>query len=230
VKTVLIVEDDADLRGLIKLHLERAGHRVVESEGLEGSLPRELKPDLAILDWMLPGASGIELLEGLRARPDTARVPVILLTAKASEADIVRGLEAGADDYVTKPFSPKVLMARVAALFRRFEARSPAAPNVLGYDGLTLDPEGQKVLKDGTEISLTVYEFEVLRALLERPGKVFTRRQLLEGAKGQEVHVVERTIDNHVLGLRKKLGEWGAYIETIRGVGYRLKGDASEAG
>lgn len=225
-RTILLVEDEADIRGLIKLHLTRAGHRVVESDGSD--IPAELwalhRPDLVLLDWMLPRTSGLEILRSFRATEATRDLPVLMLTARAHERDILEGLEAGADDYVTKPFSIPILLARVEACLRRAARTSQPAPSTEPFEcgGLRLDPRKVEVTANGQVVSLTVYEFRILQALISQPDRVFTRQQLMFEAKGPGVTVVERTIDNHILGLRKKLSTAGDAIETLRGIGYRL--------
>lgn len=226
-QTILLIEDEADIRGLIRLHLNRAGHKVVESDGSEAAaeLWARHRPTLVILDWMLPRTSGLDVLREYRGSPATASLPILMLTARAQERDIVQALEAGADDYVTKPFSIPVLLARVEACLRRAARGAPPAPTptkVLECGRLRLDPRKGEATVDSKAVSLTVYEFRILQTLLSDPDRVFTRQQLMIEAKGPGVTVVERTIDNHILGLRKKLGTAGDAIETLRGIGYRL--------
>lgn len=224
---ILVVEDEADLREMIGLQLEKIGHTCLLHDGHERDAKAYLlqKPELVIVDWMLPALSGLEIIRALRASPEGRDVPIILVTARALEEDIVRGLESGADDYVIKPVTANVLRARVQALLRR-QMRSAAASDqdTLSCGRCRLSVSQAKAWVDDTELSLSLYEFKVLENLLRRPDKVFSRRELLENVKG-EVFVVERTVDNHILGLRKKLGAFGDRIETVRGIGYRLRGD-----
>lgn len=219
---ILLVEDEKDIRDLIVLHLKRDGYAVEPlSEGPEALKKiRESKYDLMIFDWMLPGVSGLELVKA--ARPTGG--PILMVTARTEPADIVLGLECGADDYITKPFEVPVLLARVRALLRRGRAgTAPTAGSLIKSEGLTIDKDAHEVRVDGQVVPFTVSEFKLLVALFQNPGKVLTRGQLVEMVQGTGVNVVDRTIDTHVFGIRKKLGTQGDLIETIRGVGYRVK-------
>ncbi len=219
----LIVEDDPDIAELLRHTLAQASLRsVVQRDGEKGLAEARRRPyDLVLLDVMLPGLDGLEVLKALKRDGKTAGVPVMLVTAKGSETDIVLGLELGAADYVVKPFSPRVLAARAKALLRRSDAGSPDA--VLDLVGLRIDPGRHEVTASGKAVALTLTEFKLLHALSRRPGQVLTRNQLLDAARGTDVFVLDRTVDVHLSSLRRKLGRLGDRIETIRGVGYRLE-------
>jgi two-component system phosphate regulon response regulator PhoB len=182
-------------------------------------------PGLILLDLMLPGMDGLEVCRALKKQPATAHIPVIMLTARGEEADVVAGLELGADDYIPKPFSPRVLIARVRTVLRRRERE--AAPvdksGLLRIHELTIHPGRNEVLVDGEPVELTFTEFRVLHLLASRPGWVFTRNQIVDAVRGESYAVTERAVDVQIVGLRRKLGESGKYIETVRGVGYRFK-------
>jgi two-component system phosphate regulon response regulator PhoB len=219
---ILIVEDEEPLTMLLRYNLEAAGY-VVDSaaRGDEAELKlRETTPDLVVLDWMLPGISGIELCRRLRARPATAQLPIIMLTARGEEADRVRGLATGADDYIVKPFSVPELLARVTALLRR--AKPERVNAILKAGDISLDRERRRVLRGETEVGLGPTEFRLLEFLIEHPGRVYSREQLLDGVWGSEVYVDERTVDVHIGRLRKALSATGEAdpIRTVRGSGY----------
>ncbi len=221
-----MIDDEADLVTLVKFNLEREGWKVRSaSDGVSGlDAARKDLPDLILLDLMLPGMDGLEVCRKLRAEPRTARIPVIMLTAKGGESDRVVGLEMGADDYVSKPFSPRELVARVKAVLRRAATATEEGDSAaLSHAEIQVDPGRHEVLVKGKSVSLTATEFRLLHTLLKRPGQVFSRDRLIDGAIGEDAHVVDRTIDVHVTALRKKLGKAGALIETVRGVGYRIK-------
>jgi two-component system phosphate regulon response regulator PhoB len=224
---VLIVEDEPPLVELLRYNLEREGYRTaVASDGEEALLMvAEELPDLVILDWMLPKLSGIEVCRQLRAGTTTKTLPVIMLTARGEEADRVRGLNSGADDYVVKPFSPTELLARVRAVIRR--VRPAAAGEALSYAGVELNLETHKVSRDGRPVRLGPTEFRLLRVMLERPARVFSREQLLNAAWGRDVYVEERTVDVHIRRLRKALNADGEndLIRTVRGGGYAVDAD-----
>ncbi len=226
-KHILVVEDEEDILALIHFNLSRAGYRVsCATSGEEAlRLVRAHLPDLVVLDLMLPGMDGLEVCRTLKKQPDTARVAVLMVTARGEEADVVAGLEMGADDYVTKPFSPKILLARVQAVLRRGEKglESPADGKVIQRDGLLIHPGRNEVLIDGQPVELTFTEFQVLRFLAGRPGWVFTRYQIVNAVRGDDYAVTDRAVDVQIVGLRKKLGAYGSWIETVRGVGYRFK-------
>lgn len=223
---ILVIEDEEDILALIQYNLIKAGYRVeCVTSGEEGvAKATALHPDLVILDLMLPGINGFEVCRRLRAEPGTAELPIIMLTAKGEDADIVSGLEIGADDYLTKPFSPQVLKARIQAVLRR---RGQSGPEFSGQPvavhDLVVDPGRGKVLVAGREVELTLTEFRLLHLLAGRPGWVFTRTQIVDAIRGEGYAVTDRAVDVQVVGLRKKLGDAGSYIETVRGVGYRFK-------
>ncbi len=224
---VLVVEDDRDIQELLEYNLAKEGFQVqLAASGEEGlKLAGQKAPALILLDLMLPGADGLEVCRQLKKDPATAPVPVVMLTAKGEEADIVSGLELGAADYVTKPFSPKVLVARLRAVLRRqaCEEPEPQAAAPLKVHDLTIDPGRHEVLIKGRKLDLTITEFRLLQFLASKPGWVFTRYQIVDGVKGADYSVTDRAVDVQVVGLRKKLGSAGKYIETVRGVGYRFK-------
>ena len=225
---VLIVEDETEIRELIRLHVNRAGFQTLcagsAEEGLK--LIQEQKFALVVLDWMLPGMSGVDLIRELRQNAENNELPVLMVTAKSEPHDIVMGLEQGADDYVTKPFEVNVLIARVKALYRRFHAQKdvPASEEKIPLGPLMLDLKAYEVTCDGSPIQLTPSEFKLLRCLAYNKGRVLTRDQLIGHVQGDGISVVGRTVDTHIFGLRKKLGEKADVIETVRGVGYRVKG------
>jgi two-component system phosphate regulon response regulator PhoB len=221
---VLIVEDEEALTLLLRYNLEAAGYDVdTVARGDEADVRfKERPPDLVILDWMLPGLSGIELCRRLRARPDTRQLPIIMLTARGEESERVRGLSTGADDYIVKPFSVPELLARVSALLRRSSPERIA--DILSFGELELDREKKRVSRNGHAIDLGPTEFRLLEFLMERPGRVFSREQLLDGVWGRDVYIDERTVDVHVGRLRKALNRGHADdpIRTVRGAGYAL--------
>ncbi|MFA5550415.1 MAG: response regulator transcription factor [Trueperaceae bacterium] len=221
---LLLVEDDPTVRELVTHHLEQAGFAVVAAESAEAAWPHVEDADLLVLDWMLPGESGVELLARLRAGPH-ARKPVLMLTARAQEAARVEGLERGADDYLTKPFSAAELVARVRALIRRVRP-----PERTGRGALTIDLDRAEASWHGRSLALTRREFELLTFLVQNPGRVFSRGELLDRVWGEEFFGTERTVDQHVAQLRALLGR--AAVETVRGRGYRLgelEGEAADS-
>lgn len=238
--TVLILEDEPDIRDLVSLHLFRAGYQVIEAGNVaeaEAKVAEALRSssgiDIAIVDWMLPGESGIQFVERLRSHSPSFRLSVLMLTAKGEPEDIVRGLEAGADDYVVKPFEAAVLLARVKALLRRKQAgtlpsspkgRTSSSPQI-EFGKLVIRPESYEVKLDGALLSLTPSEFKLLLALAENRGKVLTRERLIALVQGEGISVIDRAVDTHIFGLRKKLGPAADLIETVRGVGYRIRWD-----
>ncbi len=221
---ILIVEDEAALVTLLRYNLEREGFEVSEAGDGEEALLRaeETKPDLIVLDWMLPVMSGIEVCRRLRRKPDSRAVPIIMLTARGEEADKVRGLQGGADDYVTKPFSPVELIARIRALLRR--ARPDRQVETLIFADLSMDLTAHRVRRDGRAIHLGPTEFRLLHYLLRNPRRVFSREQLLDAVWGHDVYVEARTVDVHIRRLRKALnGDGDAdLIRTVRAAGYAL--------
>lgn len=226
-ETILVIEDEDDILDLIKVNLTREGYRVLGSAaGEEGlALAREEAPDLVVLDLMLPGMDGLQVCRTLRSDPRTRALPVLILTARGEEADIVAGLEAGADDYVTKPFSPKVLAARVRSVLRRRAEAPGSEDGVLRVRDLLIHPGRHAVLAGERPIDLTATEFRLLHFLARRPGWVFTRNQIVQAVRGDGYPVTERSVDVQIHGLRRKLGGDDDYVETVRGVGYRFKDD-----
>jgi two-component system phosphate regulon response regulator PhoB len=224
---ILVVEDEADIRELIRYNLEREGYSVSDVEtGEEGlRLARKSAPDLLLLDLMLPGMDGLEVCRSFKGEDALRTVPIIIVTAKGEEPDIVTGLELGADDYVTKPFSPRVLVARVRAVLRRKsgEGAAPGEDEVIQRDGLRIHPGRHEVTVDGEPVDLTFTEFRILHLLARRPGWVFTRYQIVDAVRGEDHPVSDRSVDVQIVGLRKKLGESADLIETVRGVGYRFR-------
>lgn len=223
---ILLIEDEEDIAALIQLQAELAGYKVVvEHDGLNGfrAVEKE-KPDVVLLDIMLPGQNGLDVCRKIKAHPDLKNIPVIMISAKGEELDIVLGLELGADDYVTKPFSPKVLLSRVRAVLRRGkEAPKSSAGQVIVFGPFTLDASKYQLRKNDKSITLTLSEFGILSSLLIQRGKVMTRNQLLDELQNSDAYVVDRNIDVHIAALRKKLGPNFTSIETVRGVGYRFK-------
>lgn len=228
---VLIIEDEEDIAELVRYNLEAASYRVDwAADGEHGlRLASENPPDLILLDLMLPGLDGLEVCRRLRATPATAAVPIIMVTARGEEADIVVGLELGADDYVAKPFSPRVLVARVRSTLRR-PARTSSLPDTGADDVLRIDTVeihlGRREVKiSGERVDLTNTEFRILHFLASRRGWVFTRYQIVDGIRGEDYPVTERSVDVHIVGLRRKLADAADLIETVRGVGYRVRAD-----
>ncbi|MEK6556156.1 MAG: response regulator transcription factor [Bdellovibrionota bacterium] len=223
--SIFVIEDENDIAELIRFNLSLEGYHVETFSSGEMGLQAiaSKKPDLIILDLMLPGLSGIEVCTRLRAQEATKKTPIVMVTAKGEENDVVRGLESGADDYVTKPFSPKVLLARVEAVLRRVGGAQKGILDVVRQAGLEINPGKVEVLVNGEKIDLTQSEFKILQFLAQRPGWVFTRMQIVEAIRGENYSVTDRTIDFQMVGLRKKMGDLGGMIETVRGVGYRFK-------
>jgi two-component system phosphate regulon response regulator PhoB len=221
---ILIVEDEEALTLLLRYNLEAAGYEVeAVSRGDEADVRlKEGSPDLVILDWMLPGLSGIELCRRLRSRPEARQLPIIMLTARGEESERVRGLSTGADDYIVKPFSIPELLARVAALLRR--ASPERVADVLGFGDIAIDREKKRVTRAGRAVDLGPTEYRLLEFLMQRPGRVFSREQLLDGVWGSDIYIDERTVDVHVGRLRKALnrGHETDPIRTVRGAGYAL--------
>jgi two-component system, OmpR family, alkaline phosphatase synthesis response regulator PhoP len=223
---ILVVEDDPDIGELLSFSLAKEGWSVDLATSAEAALDsiKGSAPDCVVLDIMLPGMDGLELLRALKSDQGRRRLPVIMTTAKGEESDIVAGLELGADDYVVKPYSPKVLVARIRAALRR--TASEAAPGeraIVAKGGIRLDPERHEVwVKDG-KVELSATEFSLLEFLLRSPGRVFSRGQIIDAVKGRDYPVTDRAVDVQILTLRRKLGDCGEEIETVRGVGYRLK-------
>lgn len=228
-RNILVIEDEREIRELMALHLLRQGFKVQECASVEEALMSLDRAhfDLVVLDWMLPGQSGIDFLERYQNRKQDSSV--LMVTARAEPEDIVFGLEHGADDYLMKPFEPSVFLARVRALLRRSEAfrnLRQQESEVLSLGGLQIDLRTYEVRLKDQAMHFTPSEFKLLVSLIQSQGKVLTRDHLIEQIQGEGVNVIGRTIDTHVFGLRKKLGEWGDRVETIRGVGYRVKVDS----
>ncbi len=222
-KLILVVDDEPDLLELVRFNLSQEGFRVdtaADGAAAIASISAS-RPDLVVLDLMLPDQSGTEICRKIRSTPETAQLPVIMLTARSEEVDRVVGFELGADDYVTKPFSPRELVLRVKAVLRRGE-RPEKAPRSLEHGSLALDRDGHRCTVGGEEIDLTAKEFGLLAALMNRPGHVLSRERLLEEVWGSDVWVAPRTVDTHLKRLREKLGPAGVLINTVRGVGYRF--------
>jgi len=225
-KAILIVEDDDDIRELVSHSLSREGFRVSEaSAGAEAlDSAKSDTPDLIILDLMLPDIDGLEVCRRLKADVSSKTIPIIMLTAKSEDTDIVVGLELGADDYITKPFSPRVLAARVKAVLRRKAKGAEGKGETIVVEDLVIDPSKYEVRLGQRPVELTRGEFEILRFLASRRGLVFSRYQIVDAIHGEEYIVTDRAVDVQISGLRKKLGNYGKYIETVRGVGYRFRG------
>jgi len=222
-KTVLIVDDEAPIREMIAVALEMADYRVLEAENAQTghAMALDQKPDLILLDWMMPGTSGIELARRLKREEATAEMPIILLTAKGEEDNKVQGLEAGADDYITKPFSPRELVARLKAVLRR--ATPPGIEEAVEIDGLRLDPSSHRVTSNGGALEIGPTEYRLLQFFMTHQERAYTRSQLLDQVWGGNVYVEERTVDVHIRRLRKSLGEAHQHlVQTVRGTGYRF--------
>ncbi len=223
---ILVVEDNPDILELVAYNLEAQGYEVTRAMTGENGLSQatRVSPDLVVLDVMLPGINGLDVCRKLKQNEATRALPVILLTAKSEDADIISGLELGADDYITKPFSPKVLIARVRAVLRRVsEDKVPDANLILQVHGITMDTVRHEVTVEGEEVAVSATEFAILKHFMTSPGWVFSRNQIIDAVRGGNYPVTERSVDVQILGLRKKLGPQGLHIETVRGVGYRLR-------
>lgn len=230
-KLILIVEDERDLAELLDYNLRDHGYRtIIARTGTEAvASARAMTPDLILLDVMLPELSGTEVARQIRADKSIDHVPIIMLTAKADEVDQVVGLAVGADDYVAKPFSMKVLLARVEAVLRRTQRGGRSSEQVLRIGGVALDLETHEATTDGELMPFTLTEFRLLSALIEADGKVLSRAALMQNAMGPGVMVTERTIDVHITSIRRKMGQWGRLIRTVRGVGYRAVHELARA-
>ncbi len=224
-ENILVVDDEEDILELVRYNLSRAGYGVRSAASGEAalSMAADEMPDLMVLDLMLPGMDGIEVTRRIKKNPDTERFPIIMLTAKGEERDVVAGLEMGADDYVTKPFSPKILLARIKSVLRRnAQEEEDSAEGSLTIRELIIHPGRRQVTVDGEVVDLTFTEFQVLYHLARRPGWVFTRTQIVDAVRGEDYPVTDRSVDVQIVGLRKKLGRFGKYVQTVRGVGYRF--------
>ncbi len=222
--TILVIDDEKDLIELVRYNLEKEGYDVIAAtDGASGlEVIRKHRPELVMLDLMMPGMDGLQVCQRLRADQRTAHTPVIMLTAKATESDRIVGLELGADDYVTKPFSPREVIARVKALLRR-TAQQKETPHLIRTGDLTIDVNGHDVSYAGVRISLTATEFRILQFLAGRPGRVFSRDEIIDAALENDSAVFDRTIDVHITAIRKKMGKGGELIETVRGFGYKFR-------
>ncbi|MEX2137962.1 MAG: response regulator [Pirellulales bacterium] len=221
---ILVVDDEEDLLELVNYNLSREGFRVECVASGEAALAAARKnlPDLIVLDLLLPNVDGLEICRRLKGDDKTKHIPIIMLTAKSAESDMVSGLELGADDYMTKPFSPRVLLARIKAILRR-KAKQVPDDSAIHIRELMIHPGRHEVTISGKPVELTFTEFRLLHFLARKPGWAFTRAQIVDAVKGEDYPVTERSVDVQVAGLRKKLGDLGRYIETVRGVGYRFK-------
>lgn len=223
---ILVIEDEEDIMALVHYNLVKAGYQVelaaTGEEGLNKTIA--MRPDLVVLDLMLPNLDGLEICRRIRGDAGLNDTAIVMMTAKGEEEDIVAGLELGADDYVPKPFSPQVLIARIKAVLRRRKATEHDGNDapIIAHD-LTIDSQRNKVFAAGHEVELTVSEFKLLSKLAAKPGWVFTRTQIVDAIHGEDYAVTDRAVDVQIVGLRKKLGKCGEYIETVRGVGYRFK-------
>ena len=222
---ILVIEDDEDIQELLKFNLAKEGYPVlVAGTGEDGlRLATHNLPDLILLDLMLPKIDGLEVCKRLRAHPRASGIPIIMLTAKGEESDVVIGLEIGADDYIVKPFSPKVVIARIRNVLRRRQKSAPSGDEPVKIRDIFIHPGRHEVSIKNKPVDLTYTEFRVLQLLATRPGWVFTRQQIVDGVRGEDYAVTERSVDVQIVGLRKKMGPSGALIETVRGVGYRFK-------
>jgi two-component system phosphate regulon response regulator PhoB len=220
-KTVLIVDDEAAIRDMLRVALEMANFHCIEAKNAYEAQV-SIVDDLVLLDWMMPEVSGIELLRRWRRNPETKKIPVIMLTAKAEEESLVKGLDAGADDYISKPFSPRELVARIKTIFRRVASEISEGP--ISIDELTMDPSARSVTITGKTVNLGPTEYRLLEFFLMHQNRAFTREQLLNNVWGNNVYIDERTIDVHIRRLRKALEPYGYenYVQTVRGFGYRM--------
>ena len=223
---ILIIEDESAIREMLGYALMKDGYSFLEAADVEEARPilQHDKPDLILMDWMLPGMSGVDYARRVRNTPETRDIPIIMLTARGEEADKVRGLDTGADDYITKPFSTKELLARIRALLRRTSTGEEEQKAIISMGGLTLDPETFRVTANNETIDISPTEFRLLHFFITHPERVYSRAQLLDQVWGQNVYVEERTVDVHIRRLRKTLGPYGfdKFIQTVRSVGYRF--------
>ena len=224
---ILVVEDEEDILDIVVYNLEKEEFKVTSAKNGETALKkiRAIRPDLILLDLMLPGIDGLAVCREVKAMPDRKDVPIIMLTAKSEEIDIVTGLEVGADDYITKPFSQKVLTARIRALLRRKTAPAGKTDRMIKLHGIELDPKSFTVKVKDKDTELTFTELKILQTLMLQPGIVLTRYQIVDAIRGGDYAVTERSVDVQIVGLRKKLGSAGENVETVRSVGYRFRSD-----
>lgn len=226
-ETVLVVEDERAIREMIALFLMQNHYYVLEAEDYQSAVSKLAeKPKLILLDWMLPGRSGIQFIQYLKKQEETAKIPIIMLTARSAEEDCITCLNEGADDYITKPFSPKVLLARIEAVWRR----SYESNHIINIDDLQLDQQAQRVYFQQTEINLSATEYKLLHFFMTHPEKVYTREQLLDFIWGNDIYVEDRTVDSYIRRLRKNLEpyQFDRYVQTVRGSGYRFSNHFQE--
>jgi len=231
-ETILIVDDEESILKLIKYNLENEGYKVIAVKSGEESLAKafEIIPEIIILDLMLPGLNGIEVCKILSKDKRTSLIPILMLTARSEDSDIIAGLEAGADDYITKPFSPKILIARIKTVLRRTKNNTSLLniSNDISIHQININLEKYIVISENEIIELSVTEFTILKFLCENPGWVFSRNQIISAVKGDDYPVTERSVDVQILGIRKKLKNQGHFLETVRGIGYRMAEDINE--
>lgn len=222
---ILVVDDEEDILKLLQYNLQKEGYPVRTVASGEEALDEinQSHPDLIVLDLMLPGLDGLEVCKILKSQKETAPIPIIMLTAKGSESDIIIGLELGADDYITKPFSPRELLARIKSVLRRGKYEKEEEGETIRRHEIAIDVSRREVTVRGNAVPLTTTEFDILLLLVRRPGWVLTRDQIIDSVRGNDYAVTDRSVDVHITGLRKKLGVAGKYIDTVRGVGYRFK-------
>ena len=226
-KRILLVDDEIDIIDILKFHLEKEGYDIITAQKGKEAVERAERfvPDLIVLDLMMPELDGISACRKIKADPITKHIPVIMLTAKSEETDIILGLEFGADDYITKPFSARVVVAKVRALLRRTATTDQLDEEVVSIGPLFMNKANRNANLDELPIVLTYSEFEVLWLLSKHPGRVYSRTQIVNAIKGEDYPVTERSIDVQIVGIRKKMGDFARYIETVRGVGYRFAHD-----
>ncbi len=231
-KTVLVVDDEESIRKLISYNLEKEGYKAIAVSSGEEALSAafDTVPDIIVLDLMLPGLDGMEVCRILSKDSRTSAIPILMVTARGDDTDVVSGLEAGADDYITKPFSPKILSARIGAVLRRSnkDMKNRGGKGVVSIHGINIDTDKHEVSCDVHPVSLSTTEFAILELLCRNPGWVLSRNQIISAVKGEDYPVTERSVDVQILGIRKKLGEQGKYLETVRGIGYRMAEEQNE--
>ena len=222
---ILIVEDEEDILELLRYNLAKEGYQVKGVESGEEALQEAVSkpPDLILLDLMLPGVDGFDVCKNLKSNSKTSHIPIIMITAKGEDADIVSGLELGADDYITKPFSPRVLIARVKTVLRRKKKADSDTGSVVKIHNIVINPDRFEVTVSGKAINMTATEFAILHLLAKKPGWVFTRNQIINAVRGENYALTDRSVDVQIVGIRKKLKTAGDYVETVRGIGYRFK-------
>ncbi len=221
---IMIVEDEADIRELMRYNLEREGYQVTECASAEDALVylEKSTPDIILLDLMLPGTDGFALCRKIRALEKTELTPVIMVTARNEDADIVAGLEVGADDYIIKPFSARILLARIKAVLRRCAVEAVDSKNVVCFGPIEVDRKHHSVRVDDKPLTLTLSEFKILDLFVRRPGVVFSRYQIVDAVHGEDYPVTDRSVDVQIVGLRRKMGDFSSMIKTVRGVGYKM--------